>query len=135
MCNQNEWIVREAFLAYDQGDIDRLIEFVAPDLVWTQVDPSSAGSSRPQTLHGREELAKALRRQAERGLRAELEHVIALGDKVLLVMRTPGVDEYRHQEGEGEDRTYDVVTLRDGLIVGLHACRDQGEARTLAGIV
>lgn len=134
MCNQNEWIVREAFLAYDRGDINRLMEFVAPDLEWIHVDPSVASSSPAQTVRGREELAKALRRQAERGLRAELEHVIALGDKVLLVMQTPGVDEYRHHEGQGEDRTYDVVTLRDGLIVGLHACRDRGEARSLAGI-
>ncbi|MBV9445994.1 MAG: nuclear transport factor 2 family protein [Streptosporangiaceae bacterium] len=131
MCNQNEWIVREAFLAYDRGDVERMMEFVAPDLEWTHVDPSSA-DPRPLTHRSREELAKALSRQAEWGLHAELEHVIAFGNKVLLVMRTPGVDEYRHREGE--DRTYDVVTLRDGLIVGVHACRDRGEARSLAGI-
>jgi hypothetical protein len=28
MCNQNEWIVREAFLAYERGDIARLMDFV-----------------------------------------------------------------------------------------------------------
>jgi ketosteroid isomerase-like protein len=32
------------------------------------------------------------------------------------------------------DRTYDVVTVRDGRIVELHACRDHAEARSLAGI-
>ena len=63
---------------------------------------------------------------------AELEQVIAAGDKVILVMRTPGVDEYRQRQAD--DRTYDVVTVRDGMIVGLHACRDRGEARSLAGI-
>jgi hypothetical protein len=47
-------------------------------------------------------------------------------------MRTPGVDEYRQRRAD--DRTYDVVTLRDGLIVGLYACRDRSEARSLAGI-
>jgi hypothetical protein len=47
-------------------------------------------------------------------------------------MRTPGVDEYRHQPGA--DRTYDVVTVRDGLIAGLHACRDRSQAQSLAGI-
>jgi ketosteroid isomerase-like protein len=131
MCNQNEWIVREAFLAYDRGDLDRMMDFVDPDLEWTRVDPSSDDPC-PQTCRGREELEKALRRQAERGLRAEVEQVLALGDKVLLVMRTPGIDEYRHQPGD--DRTYDVVTLRHGLIVGLRACSDLGEARSLAGI-
>ena len=89
-------------------------------------------TSRPQVSHGREQLEKALRRQAERGLHAELEQVIAAGDKVILVMRTRGVDEYRQREAD--DRTYNVVTVRDGMIVGLHACRDRGEARSLAGI-
>jgi len=89
MCNQNEWIVREAFLAYDRGDVTRMMEFVDPDLEWTSLDPSLG----PQTHHGREQLEKALRRQAERGLRAEVEQVIAAGEQILLVMRTPPVDQ------------------------------------------
>ena len=128
MCNQSEWIVREAFLAYDRGDVARMMEFVDPDLEWTFLDPSLG----PQTHHGREQLEKALRRQAERGLRPELEQVIAAGNKVMLVMRTPGVDQYR--EREAEDRTYDVITVRDGLIVEMCACRDRGEAHVMAGI-
>jgi hypothetical protein len=52
---------------------------------------------------------------------------------VIVVMRTPGVDQYRHRE-QADDRTYDVITVRDGLIVGLRACRDHGEARAIAGI-
>lgn len=130
MCNQNEWIVREAFLAYDRGDIARMLDFIDPDLEWTYQDPAP-GPPWPRICHGRAELAEALRHQAERGLRAELEEVIASGDRVMLVTHTPGVDEFRQwQEG---DRTYDVVTLRDGLIVGLQACRDRSEARSLAG--
>jgi ketosteroid isomerase-like protein len=120
MCNQNEWIVREAFLAYERGDVARMMDFVDPGMEWTYLD------------HGQEELKKALRRQADLGLRAELKAVVATGDRVMLVMRTPGVDEYRHRQAD--DRTYDVVTVRDGLIVGLHACHDRGEARSLAGI-
>jgi len=131
MCNQNAWIVREAFLAYDRGDIARMMDFVDPDLEWTYLDPGLE-DPQPQICHGREELENALRRQADLGLRAELEAVVAAGDRVILVMRTPGVDEYRHRQAD--DRTYDVVTVRDGLIVGLHACRDRGEARSLAGI-
>jgi ketosteroid isomerase-like protein len=129
MCNENEWIVREAFLAYDRGDVRRMMEFVDPDLEWTHPDP---GRENPQR-DGREELASALRRQADRGLHAELEEVVAAGDQVIVVMRTPGVDEYRHRQ-QADDRTYDVVTVRDGLIVGLRACRDRGEARAVAGI-
>jgi ketosteroid isomerase-like protein len=131
MCNQNEWIVREAFLAYDRGDVARMMEFVDPDLEWTFLDPS-LGDPHPQTCRGRGELEKALRRQAERGLRPEVEQVIAAGDKVMLVMRTPGVDQYRQREAD--DRTYDVITVKNGLIVGLCACRDRGEAHVMAGI-
>jgi len=131
MCNQNEWIVREAFLAYDRGDVARVMDFVDPDLEWTYFDPDLE-DPQPQTRHGSGELEKALRRPADRGLRAELEQVIAAGETVIVVVRTPGVDQYRN--GQADDRTYNVVTVRDGLIVGLHACHDRSEARSLAGI-
>jgi len=131
MCNQNEWIVREAFLAYDRSDIARMMDFVDPELEWTYLNPGLE-DTQPQTRHGREELEKVVRWQLDLGLRAQLEAVVAAGDQVILVMRTPGLDVYRQRQ-EG-DRTYDVVTVRDGLIVGLRACRDYGEARSLAGI-
>jgi ketosteroid isomerase-like protein len=131
MCNLSEWIVREAFLAYDQGDLARMMNFVDPDLEWTYLDPG-VDDPRPQVLHGRNELEKALRRQLDQGLRAEVEQVVAAGDQVILVMRTPGIGRYRHWKGD--DLSYDVVTIRDGLIVELHACRDNDQARSLAGI-
>jgi ketosteroid isomerase-like protein len=131
MCNQNEWIVREAFLAYDRGDVARMMELVDPDLDWTYLDPGME-DPQPRTCRGRGELEKALRRQADLGLRAQVEEVVAAGDRVILVMRTPGMDE--HRTWRAGERTYDVVTVRDGLIVGLHACRDRNEARSLAGI-
>jgi ketosteroid isomerase-like protein len=131
MCNQNEWIVREAFLAYDQGDVAKMMELVDQDVEWTYLDPSLS-EPQPQVCRGRGELEKALRRQAERGLHSELEEVVAAGDQVLVVMHTPGVDGYRNRQAD--DRTYDVLTVRDGMITGLHACRDRSEARAVAGI-
>lgn len=132
MCNQNEWIVREAFLAYNRGDIPRMMDFVDPDLEWTYFDSAMEGP-QPQTLHGRAELEKALLRQCERGVQSEVEQVLASGEKVMLVMWTPGVD--RYPQPQAETRTFDVLTLRDGVIVALHACRDRSEAQSLAGIV
>jgi hypothetical protein len=88
MCNQNEWIVREAFPAYDRGDVaDDGLRGPGPG--GTYLDPGRE-DPEPQICHGREELEKALRRQADLGLRAELEAVVAAGDRVMLVMRTPG---------------------------------------------
>src|SRR5215475_12496938 len=51
MCNENEWIVREAFLAYDRGDIERTMDFVDPDLEWTYVD-AGAADPQPEVRHG-----------------------------------------------------------------------------------
>jgi len=107
------------------------MEFVDPGLQWTYLDPGLADPPL-QVCRGREELEKALRWQTGLGLRSELEEVVAAGDQVILVMRTPGLDQHRGKQGD--DRTYDVVTVWDGRIVELHACRDHGEARSLAGI-
>ena len=131
MCNENEWIVREAFLAYDRGDFVRMMEFVDPGLQWTYFDPGLADSP-PQVCRGREELEKVLSQQAALGQRSELEEVVAAGDQVILVMRTPGLDQ--HRGTQAGDRTYDVLTVKDGRIVELHACRNHAEARSLAGI-
>jgi len=131
MCNQNEWIVREAFLAYDRGDVARMMDFVDPEVDWTYRDPG-VKDPEPRVCHGRGELEKALRHQAGREPRAQLEEVVAAGDRVMLVMRAPGIGAHRPRQADG--RTYDIATVRDGLIVGLRACRDRSEARSLAGI-
>ena len=71
MCNQSEWIVREAFLAYERGDVTRMMDFVDPDLEWTYLD-TDLEDPQPKARRGRGELEKALRQQADLGLRAEV---------------------------------------------------------------
>ena len=44
MCNLSEWIVREALLAYDRGDVAAMMDFVDPCLEWDCLDP---GPGRP----------------------------------------------------------------------------------------
>src|SRR5437763_991687 len=101
-----------------------MMDFVDPDVDWTYLDAGPEGP-RPRTCHGRGELEEALRRQADLGLRAELEEVIAAGERVMLVMRTLGIEDNGHRQAGA--RTYDIATVRDGLITGLHACRDRSE--------
>jgi ketosteroid isomerase-like protein len=123
--------VREAYAAYSRGDAATLLEMVEPDLEWTYLDPSTVDPS-PQTCHGRGELRVALARQAGRGLRMELDEIVGHDDKVLVVVHIPGVD--AHRATPANDRNYEVLTLRDGQIVALRACRSKAEGLAFAGI-
>src|SRR5580693_7691360 len=114
MSEENEALVRGAYEAYGRGDATMLLELVDPDLEWTYLDPSAA-DPHPQVCHGRDELAWALRRLAKRGGQSELEEVASCGDKVMVAVHTPGLDQ--HRAWQGNDRNYMVLTLRQGKIV------------------
>jgi ketosteroid isomerase-like protein len=127
MSEENEALVRRAYEAYGRGDVTRLLELVHPDLEWTYLDPSFE-NPQPQVCHGRDQLAWALGRQADRGMNSELEEIDSCGDKVLVVVHTPGADEQR--AWQGNDRNYLVLTLRQGQVVAMRAFRDLSEARS-----
>ncbi len=131
MSNENVDLIRRAYEAYSRGDVATMLQLVDPDLEWTFLDPSVA-DPEPQVCRGRHELEIALERQAERGLKAELEEVAARGDRVMVVVRTPGADAFRVRKAN--DRNYAVFTVREGKIVALPDCRDRDEAPELAGI-
>jgi ketosteroid isomerase-like protein len=123
--------VRYAYNAYSTGDIAALLDVIDPELEWTYLDPSVT-TAEPQVCHGRGELATMLGRLAARGLRPELVEIAGHGDKVLVGLHTQGLDAYR--ASPADDRSFDVLTLRDGQVVALRACRDRAEAVALAGI-
>jgi uncharacterized protein len=132
MSDDNAELIRRAYQAYANGDLTRMLALVDPELEWTYLDPSLE-HPQPQVCHGRYELASALQRQADRGLRAQLEEVVGHGDQVVVVVvRTPGADAYRVRQTD--DRNYSVFTVREGRIVALRDCRDRQEALHLTGI-
>lgn len=131
MTNHHEALVRQAYQAYTRGDLSSLLELVDPDLEWTYLHPDFA-DPEPATCHGRDELRRALQRQASSGLPAELEEVVLSGDSVLVVIHQPGLDQLRVRQGN--DRNYLVLTLDQGRITRMRACRDRAEARALAGL-
>jgi ketosteroid isomerase-like protein len=132
MSEENEALVRSAYEAYGQGDMSRLLNLVHPDLEWTYLDPSFE-NPQPQVCHGRDQLAWALGRQADRGAGSELEEVVSCGDKVLVAVHTPGADQ--HRAWAGHDRNYLVLTMRQGQIVAMRAFRDLDEARSFTSEV
>lgn len=131
MANANVDLIHSLYEAYRRGDPATVLESVDPDLEWTYLDPSLE-DPEPRVCHGRQELEMALERQAERGLRVELEEVVDKGDRVMVVVRTPGIDAYRVRKAD--DRNYSVFTVRERRIVALRDCRDREEAMAAAGI-
>ena len=131
MPNDNVELIRTAYEAYARGDLGTMLGFVDPDLVWTYLDPGLQ-DPEPQVCQGRHELEAALERRAERGLVSELEEVLGNGERVMVVVWTPGVDAYRVTPAD--DRNFTVFTVREGRIVAIRDCRDRDEALAAAGI-
>ena len=131
MSEENEILVRAAYEAYGRGDMTGMLALVHPDLEWTYLDPAFA-DPEPQTCHGRHQLMLALERQAWSGLTSHIEEVTSRGDKVLVVIHTPGLDERRARSAG--DRNYLVLTLRQQQVIAMRACHDRDEAAVLAGL-
>jgi ketosteroid isomerase-like protein len=125
-----EQIARAAFSALEAGDTASVLDLVATDLEWTFLDPTDP-DPQPAVCHGRGQLAYWLERDSGWRLRAELVEVIAAGDKVLVVTKSPGIDQ-RRARSTG-DRNFHVLTIRDGKIAALRACRDRNEALGFVG--
>lgn len=124
-------VVRRALAAVLSGDLESLREVVAEDLEWTYLNPMESDPT-PITCRGRAELERSAGKWAELGLPVELEELRANGEQVLVVLHASGLDEVRARKAE--DRNFHVVTVRDGLVRALRACRDRTEAVTLAGL-
>ena len=131
MSNENAELIRHAYQAYANGDLEAMLELVDPDLEWTYLDPALEDPT-PQVCHGRQELEQVLRHWAEHGLRVELEEVTSSGELVMVGVRTPAVDAHHGQRGDY--RAYSVFTVREGRIVALRDCRDRQQALQVAGV-
>jgi hypothetical protein len=65
-------------------------------------------------------------------LASQIEEIVASGDKVMVVIHTPGIDRVRVRQAE--DRNYLVLALDQERIIRMRACRNRDEARSFAGI-
>jgi len=131
MSDENADLIRRGYEAYIQGDLARLLALVDPDLEWTYLDPGFE-DPEPQICYGRHELETGLKRQARLNVISEIEEVLSHGDRVMVVVHTPGIEQ--HRAWHGDERNYMVFTVRDGRIIALRACRNREEALNIAGI-
>lgn len=129
--DDNVELVRSAYEAYERGDMAAVLELVGEEFEWTYLDPAFA-DPEPQVCHGRDELAAGIGRMKRHGLRPRLEEIAGASDKVMVIVHTPGLDATRARTAD--DRNFAVLTLKDGRIVAMRACRDRSEASQFAGL-
>ena len=129
MASESENLVRRAFEAFASGDLDVAVELAHPEFEWTYLDPSVA-DPEPQVCHGRDELRYWIGRPSRQGLAFELEEIVGYGDRILVVTHAPGLDADRARQTG--DRNFHVVSVREGRIVALRACRSRNEAVEVA---
>jgi ketosteroid isomerase-like protein len=125
MSDDAEQVARQAYAAFATGDRAAVLDLVDEDLEWTFLDPSIP-DPEPAVCRGRDQLAYWMGRGSGRKLPAELEEVVANGERVLVVTRSPGIDAIRARQTG--DLNFHVLTVREGMIVALRACRDRDEA-------
>ena len=102
------------------------------DLEWTYLDPAME-EPIPATCRGRAELERAMGQWSSMGLVTQLEELEGLDDKVAVILYAPGLDRYRARSAD--DRNFHLVTVRDGKVVSMQACRDRVELRSQAGLL
>jgi ketosteroid isomerase-like protein len=125
MVESAEQVARRAYSAFADRDVASMLDLVDEDLEWTFLDPSDP-DPKPAVCHGRDQLAYWMGRDSGSLLRAELEEVVADGEQILLVTRSPGIDALRARQTD--DLNFHVLTVRDGKITALRAFRSRDEA-------
>jgi ketosteroid isomerase-like protein len=132
MSQENVEIARDHYDAFNRGDLDGLMETVAPDAEF-------ANRIFGDTYRGREEIRTMFKGLWEvvENYTVEPDEFIATGERLVVVLRVGG--RFRHtgiQEGisPGQLQMAHVLTFRHGQIVRNDICRDLAQAREAAGL-
>ena len=111
-------LIRQAFAAYDGGDIAALERLFAPDAVWVGI-PAGETAACPD----RSAIVDRLRKHRESGRRFELGDVIEEGNRVAVAFTI------LNPNWSGPVETFKVFTF-DGEVVGrMNDCIDESYAR------
>jgi ketosteroid isomerase-like protein len=126
MSQENVEVVREAFQAFNRGDLDAALKRMHPDIEWETLDAfPDAGKYR-----GREEVRKFWEtwRKTFRGFRLHLEKCVPVGDHyVLATFRVTG-------EGAGSGvrvespAVFQLGEIRDGQAIWVGMFPTESEA-------
>jgi ketosteroid isomerase-like protein len=130
MSKEQVEIVRRAYAAWSQEDREPALAFFAEDVIWTPAreDPD------PRPHRGREGVRRFWAQWEELfdDIRIEPEEMLQVGDGIVSLLHITGTG-----KGSGIDidqRVYQVVRLRDQLIVRVDEFYDRSEALEAAGL-
>jgi ketosteroid isomerase-like protein len=119
----NSALARQCFAAIARGDVDAITEFLDPDVKWHGGNAADGCQNRNQTL------AWIRGRGGRRpGPLPELVDVVESGDRVVVIMQPPAVD-----QGPRPRRTANLATFRDGRVVEMIHYDDAAAALAALG--
>jgi steroid delta-isomerase-like uncharacterized protein len=120
----NAELVRAGFRALNAGDVEECLTFIGPDLVINLAE-------LPEPQHGRETWRQGfeLMRRAFPDLEAQVEDIVAAGDKVAVRVRFRGTHAGEFLGFAATGRTVEYVShefyrVADGLIAEEWICSD-----------
>ena len=128
MSQENVELVRAAFTAYNRGDLDALVEFYYPDVVFETLLLG--------TRHGKEavRLLYEENRETLSGYSIDPIELIDAGDKVVAVVQVSGVGPASQIAAEDLDRFALLFTIKNGRAVRQQTFRNREVALEAAGL-
>ena len=130
MSQENVELTRRGYEAYNSGGLEAIIDFLDPEIEWTE----GADVPEVKTYHGhdgvREQQARFASAWEEFGL--EPEDLVDAGDQIVAMIRAWG-----RGKGSGvivEARVAHVWTIRDGKAVRFEVFMDRHKALEAVGL-
>ena len=123
--------VREGYEAFNRGDLDGFLDFLAPDVEWLEPSEGAQGDVH----NGREEVRRFIQLGLEAWgeYRAEPEQILEAGaDRVLVLVHARARG--RASGLEMEAPVAHLITLLEGRVTRLEMFAERSEALAAAGL-
>jgi ketosteroid isomerase-like protein len=133
MSEENVALARKAIDALNRGDLDGLLAFLSPDVVWEALEGVAGIGELYRGRAGVREWTELMFENAEEGVHVEIEQMTDLGDDRIFI----AVAISARRRGSGvpfEYRTWQIVWFADELITRRQAFWTRAEALRTAGL-
>jgi ketosteroid isomerase-like protein len=132
MSEENVEMVREAFEAFNRGDLEEALERMHPEIEWRALDAfPDAG-----TYHGRNEVREFWRtwRDTFRGLRLHLQECVAIGEHYVLATFRVSGEGAESGVGVESPAVFQVGEIRDRHVIWVGMFLTEGDALEATGL-